>query len=166
MHDPGLVLGIGNASRGDDGLGWALLDALAGENRADIRLEYRYQLAPEDAEQISRHAWVLFIDAYADSLPGGFSLSPCTPDPAPGLYTHQLNPGAILALCQALYASQPPACCLLVQGYDWALGAGISTMARLHLKRAIVAARSFIGQPGLQTGALPDMIKTGTPTTR
>jgi Ni,Fe-hydrogenase maturation factor len=47
-----LIVGIGNASRGDDGLGWKFLDLLKERGFDDWELIYRYQLNVEDADLV------------------------------------------------------------------------------------------------------------------
>lgn len=132
-----LVIGIGNSSRGDDGLGWACLDCLAERKPDDWQLEYRYQLAPEDAEMIAHFPTVVFVDACQNALNGGFALDSCPPDPGAGIYTHQQSPGAVLHLCRELYGRQPEAWLLRIEGRRWTLGSGLTKTARSNLKQAV-----------------------------
>lgn len=138
-----LVLGIGNDSRGDDGLGWALVDRLKPLTAGRLALEHRYQLAPEDAELLTRFSSVLFVDASQEALPDGFTLLRCPADSQAGLYTHQQTPGAILFLAKELYGHQPEAFLLSIQGFDWGLGDGLSAPAQLNLERAYAGFRAF-----------------------
>ena len=147
MGNRTLVIGIGNNSRGDDGLGWACLDRLAERPLGAWQLEYRYQLAPEDAELLTQFPAVLFIDACASALPGGFSLEPCPPDPGAGLYTHQQTPGAVLHLCRELYGRQPQAWLLRIQGHKWTLGTGLTKAARSNLKQAVAHLFQYFQEP-------------------
>ncbi len=139
-----LIFGIGNQSRGDDGLGWALLDALAPEFGSVCTLEYRYQLMVEDAELARAFSRVLFIDASRESVPGGAALQPCIAVEEPFFSTHQLAPGEVLYLCQTLYDCWPEAHVLALQGYAWALGDGLSEPARGHLEAGVRLARAWI----------------------
>ena len=136
---PDLIIGIGNSSRGDDGLGWAFLDALDRMQPPPGLLEYRYQLVVEDAELLTHYPRVLFVDASEQCLPGGFSLERCQPDAAAGLYTHQQTPEAILFLAQELYEHRPEAWCLRIQGYEWAFDMGLSEQGKENLERALGA---------------------------
>lgn len=137
MPEPLLIIGIGNDSRGDDGLGWAFLDAIARAGPPPGPLEYRFQLLVEDAELLTRFPRVLFADACEIPLSGGFALEPCHPDPAAEIYTHQQTPGAILCLCRELYGHRPEAWHLLIQGYEWAFDSGLSGQARVNLANAV-----------------------------
>lgn len=136
MPEPLLIIGIGNDSRGDDGLGWAFLDAIAQAGSPPGRLEYRYQLLVEDAELLTRFPEVLFADASEKPLAGSYLLEPCHPDPAAEIYTHQQTPGAILCLCQELYGHRPEAWCLYIRGYEWTFDTGLSEQAKANLAHA------------------------------
>lgn len=132
-----LLFGIGNAGRGDDGLGWAFLDRLRRETSFSGRFEYRYQLQIEDAALASRAGRIVFVDACARDLPGGFRWRPCTPSPGFEFTTHALPPQAILQLCQELYGRTPCADLLEIQGHCWELGAGLSPDAERTLDQAL-----------------------------
>lgn len=144
MSEPLLIIGIGNNSRGDDGLGWAFLDAIHDGESSANRIEYRYQLLIEDAELLTHFPRVLFVDACETPLPGGFSIEPCAPDPGAELYTHQQTPGAILFLGQDLYGHRPEAWRLLIQGYEWDFEVGLSERARENLQRAVAEWRGML----------------------
>lgn len=144
MTEKTLLIGIGNASRGDDGLGWAFADRLAGQLPPSWTLEYRYQLVVEDAELLTRYSRVVFVDACQQALSGGFALELCAPDASAGIYTHQQTPGAVLYLCKALYAHQPEAWRLCMQGYAWELGDPISLRAQENLERGVAAFKLWL----------------------
>lgn len=144
MPEPLLIIGIGNDSRGDDGLGWAFLDAIAPAVPPPGQLEYRYQLLVEDAELLTRFPQVLFVDASEKPLSGGFALEPCRPDPTAEIYTHQQTPGAILCLCQELYGHRPEAWRLLIQGYEWTFDTGLSGQAKVNLAYAADFFRAWL----------------------
>jgi len=146
MPDPLLIIGIGNSSRGDDGLGWAFLDSISRMQPAPGQLEYRYQLVVEDAELLTRYPRVLFVDACENHLPDGFSLEPCRPDPVAEIYTHQQTPGAVLFLCQELYGHHPEAWCLRIQGYVWDFDTGLTGKGRENLGRAVEGFERFEGK--------------------
>ena len=142
-----LIIGIGNAGRGDDGLGWAFADRLAHLAPDHLQLEYRYQLVPEDAELLTHFSRVLFADASQASLPDGFALELCLPDTDAGLYTHQQTPGAILFLSSELYGHRPQAHLLTIQGCEWGFDTQLSALARQNLERAFAGFQNFYGMP-------------------
>lgn len=89
----------------------------------------------------------MFVDATETPLPEGYALHVCTPDSDAGVYTHQQTPGAVLYLANALYQHEPQAFLLTLQGYDWELGAGLSTQAAQNLQRALVGFRRYFDLP-------------------
>jgi hydrogenase maturation protease len=144
-----LIIGIGNPGRGDDGLGPALVERLAGaapetipegavvaaaDGAADA--VWKYQLNIEDAALIGDYERVVFADASAAADPGDVSLEPLEPSPAIAFTTHELPPASVLALCQDLYDRTPQAWLLAVGGSSWDLGQGLSDRARTGLLRA------------------------------
>lgn len=130
-----MIIGIGNSSRGDDGLGWKFLDDLVVGERID--LEYRYQLQVEDAAVISSYDEVIFVDAIARSLREGFVFIPCEPKQTSSFTTHRLEPGAVLWLCQELYREKPVAYVMAIEGVDFQLGQSLSKVARSNLVQAV-----------------------------
>lgn len=132
----GLLIGIGNAGRQDDGIGWAMLDLLLASGYRGATA-YRYQLNVEDAELISHYPKVWVIDASQRVLPEGFSMEKLIAGTGISYSTHSLEPAAILGLCEQLYDRKPEVLLLQIQGYDWGIGEGLSKKARENCSRAM-----------------------------
>jgi hydrogenase maturation protease len=67
-----LVVGYGNALRGDDGVGCRVAELLASDARLPgARIEARHQLTPELAEDIAAAGLVVLIDAAEGEAPPG-----------------------------------------------------------------------------------------------
>jgi hydrogenase maturation protease len=64
-----LIIGYGNQSRRDDGVGWFILEQLAALNLPNVELETGHQLEIEAAETISRYDAVIFVDAAIPEAP-------------------------------------------------------------------------------------------------
>jgi Ni,Fe-hydrogenase maturation factor len=102
----GLVLGLGNPWRGDDGIGWRLAAASGG---ICVR-----QLTPDLAERLVGPSRVLFIDGWL--APGGRRwprLRPLRPAMNGG-GSHGLSPALLLTIASAVYGVRPSAALLLV----------------------------------------------------
>lgn len=130
-----VLIGIGNDSRGDDGLGWQFLhdlEALAPQ----VDLAYRYQLQVEDAEFIRPYEEVVFIDAARTALAGGFSWQACGPVAEVSYSTHRQEPGTVMYLARELFGCRARGHVLAISGYTWELGEGLSAAARENLGRA------------------------------
>jgi hydrogenase maturation protease len=141
-----VILGIGNDSRGDDGLGWAFLDALEGDPDIQARLIYRYQLMPEDAAEIAQARAAVFVDATKQSLDKGFHWQPVTPERQPMVNSHWLPPEAVTGFCVEMQGSCPEAFVLSISGEQWELGQGLSEPARRRLEEALHFFRNWIRQ--------------------
>ncbi|MBE0422893.1 MAG: hydrogenase maturation protease [Lutibacter sp.] len=132
-----LIIGIGNNTRQDDGLGWEFLELLEDVEFTADNLVYKYQLMVEDAELISEFDSVIFVDAYKLELENGFAFECIYPAEEVSFSTHSVPPNQILNLCENLYAKKPKAYLMKIQGYNWDIGFGLSKLAKTNLKNAI-----------------------------
>jgi Ni,Fe-hydrogenase maturation factor len=132
-----MLIGIGNAGKSDDGLGWSFLDGVKKEGRFRGQIAYRYQLQIEDAALIKDLRQVIFIDAFDGFLNEGFRLGQCYPSNSFSINSHTLSPEAILYLCQDFYLSAPHAFVLKLQGQVWDLNIGLSEVGHYNLARAL-----------------------------
>lgn len=107
-----VVIGYGNPLRGDDQIGWLvatqLREALAGDVSGDVEIISCHQLTPELADILSRVEQAIFIDACEGPLAGTVSrqMVVAAPERAAS-FTHNLDPGTLLALAQALFGKVP-----------------------------------------------------------
>jgi hydrogenase maturation protease len=141
--DKGLLIAIGNAAMGDDGLGWALADSLKGFLPKNWQTEYRYQLQVEDAMLIADYDFVLFADASEDDHTCGFALTRCTPAAHYFFSSHQQSPETILYIGEQLYQKKPVAFVLAICGYNWELGDDLSQQAKNNLESATLFLQSI-----------------------
>lgn len=142
MTAPVLVLAVGNPSRGDDALGPRFLERAApvlAEEVAAGRLELLtdFQLQIEHALDLVGRTWVLFVDASVAAHPP-FELGPPT-ETAPGVSTHRLSPGEVLAVHRRTVGPPPPAAVLAIRGTSFELGAPLSAGAEANLAAAVAA---------------------------
>lgn len=144
---PWLVLGVGNASRGDDALGPLLLERLrdAGvEAAGDVELLEDFQLQLEHALDLRDRLGVLFVDAARPGHADGASLSPIDADAAIVPASHGLRPQAVLHVARRIDGKVPPAWLLAIEGVEFGLGVVPSAAARRHLEDAVVLARGWL----------------------
>jgi hydrogenase maturation protease len=148
---PLLLIGIGNDSRADDGLGWAFLDRIK-ENFPDGKMplypgagpvlfdiEYRYQLQVEDAALICRYLNVVFIDATEEGHDEGFAIRECESSGTYHFSSHIQGPESILYLSDVLFGQTPETHIVSISGYEWELGVDMSKRAAENLERAFSA---------------------------
>lgn len=132
-----LVIGIGNALRGDDGVGALLADQVGGRSVQ--------QLTPELAAELAERQAVLFIDAWLAPPGAGPELIPIGPSHGAAdssAETHRLEPAQLLAISLALYGRAPAAQLLRVP----AIAFGHGTVLSPELQAALPAARALLHQ--------------------
>ena len=139
-----LVIGYGNPLRGDDGVGWVVVERLERDAAAaPIPLTFitRHQLLPELSDLIAQATGVLFVDAAADGEPGSIRLTPLSPDHTGPASSHQMGPGVLLAYTQELYGHCPPATLITITGESFGYEVRLSPLIDSRLE-AICAAAS------------------------
>lgn len=146
----GLVVGIGNVGRQDDGLGWAFLDVLeaAGHTGELVRA---YQLQLEDADLISRFARVLFVDSSKDAGVTSYLLTRPEPRLEVAFTSHALTIPTVLATCRQCFGVLPDTRVLALRGYSFDLVEGLTTAAARNLGLATAA----LVPPGRRSRAVP-----------
>jgi hydrogenase maturation protease len=105
-----LVIGYGNPLRGDDGLGWRVVERLAEMADPSATTMAVHQLTPELAEPISAVDVVIFVDACCDGSPGSWrcdSIGPSTATPATNSFGHHFTPEALLSYAAAVFQARP-----------------------------------------------------------
>jgi len=136
-----LVVAFGNVYRRDDGVGWAVLNALHerlygkplpfdedGFDRLgrDVDLVFLHQLVPDLAETLAQYGLVVFVDAHVQGLPVDVYEQGVEPEYRPGLVTHHVNPSSLLAITRDLYGATPRCVVISVLGHDFDFGEGLS----------------------------------------
>ena len=144
-----VVLGWGNASRGDDALGPAVLAELAAADLPGVTLIEAWQLQIEHALDLEGADLALFIDAGLGT-PAPFAFAELQPRAQFTASTHALAPEAVLAVfSQVTGRTPPPAFVLCVRGEHFELGQPLGDAARTHLAAAVDFARSICARADL-----------------
>ena len=114
-----LIIGYGNPLRGDDGVGWRVVEEIQGWKAkgrgqkgdvGSVEAVAYHQLMPELAEVISRVDRVIFVDAAVGDSPGAIGAQVVTAvAPQPGAFTHHVDPAGLLAYAELLYGRAPTA---------------------------------------------------------
>lgn len=140
MHT--LVIGYGNPSRKDDGVGLAVINNLRTRLGLPILDETRdgfetlgqpldtlflQQLMPELAETLAGYDGVVFVDAHLGSAEAELIRRvPLQANLDPALVSHHMKPGRLLALAQALYGTAPAGELISILGFDFDFGSDLS----------------------------------------
>jgi hydrogenase maturation protease len=143
-----LILGYGNQSRRDDGVGWFVLEQLAALDLPGVELETSHQLEVEAAETISRYDTVIFVDAAIPEAPEPIQRSVVTPNFQSHAVAHYLTPADVLSLCKTLYQREPKAVLFSIRGRDFNFGTTLTPEVEL-------AAREVVKQ-------IADLVRSGS----
>lgn len=133
---------VGNESRGDDGLGPALLTAIEPLLPASARVIVDFQLQIEHALELVEADLALFIDAEL-RLQEDYYFREIHAGGDRGVFSHALSPMQVLGVFEEICtAPAPPAFALGIAAREFGLGNALSTEAC----RSLAAARAFASQ--------------------
>ena len=136
-----LIIGYGNPSRRDDGVGGFVIEQLAALKLPGVELETSHQLEIEAAETLSRFDRVIFVDAAIPEAPEAIQRSTVTPNFQSHAVAHYLTPADVLSLCKTLYGREPEAILFSIRGRDFNFGttltAEVEAAAREVVKQVI-----------------------------
>ncbi|MBI2302128.1 MAG: hydrogenase maturation protease [Armatimonadetes bacterium] len=141
-----LVIGYGNPSRMDDGVGWYVIDQLhrrwglpplelLSEPAADgsdtcrlgphsVRCVWLQQLDLDTADLVAAADRLLLVDAHLDGEE--IAVIEVEPRPVLGPVTHVVTPAALLALAEATYGRAPRTTLYTARGERFDFAAGLS----------------------------------------
>ena len=106
-----LVIGWGNALRGDDAAGIRVARTVSARAWPGVRVIECHQPTPELAEDVARARRVVFVDAVDDRTAEHVRVSHVrTADtPPPDALGHHLEPVGLLSLARSAYGGEPEA---------------------------------------------------------
>jgi len=135
-----LIVGYGNALRGDDGAGYIAAELLRERLRdPGIEVVSQHQLTPELMESISQVALVVFIDASISGPSGKVHRIPLRPAPACARFTHHATPESLLAGAQALYGHTPEAVLYTIPGRSFDTGDELTPSVRQAVDQLVAS---------------------------
>lgn len=121
-----LVVGWGNALRGDDGVGCQVVERLEAEAPAGVRFEVLHQAGPELAAEMAHVARVVFVDASVDvDAVTVRKVLPADRDDDGGL-GHAISPETLSRLTRLLYAAEPDVWAVHIPVKQFEFGCGLS----------------------------------------
>jgi hydrogenase maturation protease len=121
MSDPFpniLFIGYGNPGRLDDGLGPALASRIEEASLKGLTVEADYQLAVENAFDVSRHDIVIFADAAVKGREPFFFKEIRSRSPM-SISSHSVSPEAVLFFAERMFHSKARAYVLGIRGYEF-----------------------------------------------
>lgn len=128
-----LLIAYGNPGRGDDGLGPALAERIGRRGLPGVVIKIDYQLKVEHALDLSNAEVVVFADAQIGAR-APYDFSPAHPETAAGISSHELSPGALLALANLMFDAAPRAFTLGISGVEFdRIEEGLSDQGKTNL---------------------------------
>jgi hydrogenase maturation protease len=124
-----LVIGYGNDSRNDDGVGWFVVAELA-KLGLPATLETAHQLEVDFAEIVRDYDQVIFVDAAIPESPAPWTRADVVPGFQSHAVAHFLTPGDVLGLCRTLYGCAPGGVLFSIRGHDFNFGMDLSPATR------------------------------------
>lgn len=149
-----VVLGCGNPSRGDDGLGPALMarvhEWIGAHPGSPVIAVEDFQLQVEHTLDLVGRDLALFVDATASGHEP-VTLHPVEPAVDASFTTHALSPAALLQAYITLDRGVPPrAFALAVRGYSFGLGHSLSVEAARSLETAWILLERLLESPSIE----------------
>lgn len=144
-----VVLACGNTLRGDDGVGWRVGSLLIEDPPCDgLKVILTQQLLPEHAETLSGADSVVFLDCSATTPAGTVTVFTIEPAASlPTIFTHHLDPAALLRLARDLYGRSPSrAEAIMIGGGCFELNEELSAPVGTAVTHALEAVRALLGK--------------------
>ncbi len=141
-----LIVGYGNPMRGDDAVGCLAAQELERQFHDDpaVRVVVAQQLTLEMAEDVSRHRFVIFLDAAVTEEPGSIRSEIIAPSREAGGFSHHLTPSSLLSVAQQLYSCAPEAMSLTLAGWSFELSSELSPDAKSLLPEMVRLAQAAV----------------------
>jgi hydrogenase maturation protease len=121
-----LVIGYGNDSRRDDGVGRYVIEQLSKHDLPEFELQTAHQLEVELAETLTSFDRVIFVDAAIPEALAPIQRSVVTPRFESHAVAHYLTPMDVLSLSETLYGHVPQAVLFSIRGRDFNFGTELS----------------------------------------
>lgn len=139
----GLVIGVGNSLRGDDGVGPAVVRRLAGAPA--VRVREVPQLLPELADDAARADVLVIVDAALDQPPGELRRRPVAPSPRARYELHELSPADLLAVARELHGRCPETWLVTIGVAEIEYVEGLSAAVEAAVPCAVREVRRLLG---------------------
>ena len=142
-----LVLGYGNPSRQDDGLGPCAVERLAKIGLSGVTTETAYQLGIEHSAEAEKHEVLIFVDAASTGV-DSFERCRVAPSANASFTTHAVSPEQVLAVTRDLYGKTPVSWKIKIRGYQFGIAEGLTPEAETNLIAAVDALRALVAEEG------------------
>lgn len=143
-----VVIGFGNALRGDDAIGRVVVEQLA-RNWPQVVTVAVTQLVPELATLVASARAVIFVDACVDAR-NDVEIRELTPACPISRRFHDTGPRELLALSRSCYSRSPLAWLVIVHGSEFGYSDELSPAAAANTQRAVLEIERLVEQLSLR----------------
>jgi hydrogenase maturation protease len=145
-----VVLGWGNITRSDDGLGPLLMERVREARLPHVTAIEDFQLQVEHALDLQGQELALFVDA-GQGTPAPFSFAQTAARMDLTFTSHKQSPEAVLSVYETIVGkAPPPAFVLTVAGEDFSVGALLSPAGAQRLELAWDFLLGLLRAPSLE----------------
>jgi hydrogenase maturation protease len=142
-----LVIGYGNTTRGDDGLGAEVARRLADKKLPGVEVWILQQLHPELAEEMLAYDRVILVDASESGPPILFRhVAPLSE--AEVVSSHHMAPELLAGLAEKLYGKSLELYICTLRGEKFGLDTGLSPQAERRAAESLPLLEEFLTKKG------------------
>lgn len=134
---PILLIGYGNTTRMDDGVGWYIADKIQERFEDEIEVFQADQLSVEMIEDIKDRELLILVDAHISNEDDWIRSGEVEPDSSPGMISHIIKPPNLLAFCESIYHKYPKTYLYSVKGVVFDFGEELSEQTRKNAEKVI-----------------------------
>jgi len=145
-----LVIGYGNDSRNDDGIGWFVVAELQKRALPGVTFETAHQLEVDFAETVRDYDLVVFVDAAIPESKSAWWRDEVTPGFQSHAVAHFMSPADILGLCRTLYGRAPRGVAYSIRGHDFNFGSALTPATRVAALEAVESIAKLVTEPVLE----------------
>ena len=145
-----LIIGYGNDSRNDDGVGWYVVAELLKRGLPGVAFETAHQLEVDFAETVRDYDRVIFVDAAIPESAEAWWSEEVTPGFQSHAVAHFMMPADVLGLCRTLYGRTPTGVAFCIRGYDFNFGTTLSPATHQAAGEVIERIATLINEPVLE----------------
>ena len=121
-----LIIGYGNPSRRDDGVGHYVIERLERLAVSGVDTLALHQLGPELAGTLKDYDLVIFADAHSGEYREEVRVASVEAVYRPSAFTHLMSPSSLLTLTKSLYQKELQAFIVSIRGHDFDFGMELS----------------------------------------
>lgn len=117
-----IVIGYGNPSRQDDGVGHYVADKIDQLSNDQIDVLICHQLGIEIVETIKDYDVAIFVDAHVGERSTNLEITPIESCFTTSAFTHLVKPTSLMALTERLYQKCPKGFLVSISGHNFDFG--------------------------------------------